>query len=111
MIYVASPYTHPDPKIQQLRFEQVCQATAYLLCQGKLAFSPIVHGHPLTRYKLPGDWGFWQAFGETLLGLSSEMMILTLDGWKESIGVQAEIKIAERLGKQISYISFEEIQI
>ena len=31
-------------------------------------------------------------------------MVLMLDGWQESVGVQAEIQIARELGKQIRYL-------
>jgi hypothetical protein len=30
-------------------------------------------------------------------------MVLMLDGWRESIGVQAEIAIANELGKPVTY--------
>lgn len=111
MLYLASPYSHPDPKIKELRYKQACEASAYLLCKGHFVISPIVHGHPLVQYNVPGDWGFWQEYGTHLLEIAEAMMVLTLDGWKESIGVQAEIKIAEKLKKQISYLSYSEIKV
>ena len=61
MIYLASPYSHPDPLVRHARFEAACQATAGLLRAGRPVFAPIVQGHELVRYGVPGDWSFWAA--------------------------------------------------
>lgn len=34
----------------------------------------------------------------------NELVVLMLDGWKESRGVQAEIRIALELGKPVRYL-------
>jgi hypothetical protein len=31
MIYLASPYSHPDPLVREQRFRDACRATASLL--------------------------------------------------------------------------------
>ncbi|MBX3452499.1 MAG: DUF1937 family protein [Planctomycetaceae bacterium] len=36
-----------------------------------------------------------------------EVVVLTLDGWRESAGVQAEIRIAGELGKPVRYLAPE----
>jgi hypothetical protein len=61
MIYLACPYTHPNPAVREQRFEAACVATASLMRSGKTVFSPIVHSHPLVHYGLPIEWEFWQS--------------------------------------------------
>ena len=104
MIYLASPYSHPDPAMRQSRFEAACRATAALMRAGLMVFSPIAHSHPLTQYGLPGDWAFWQRYDRAHMEACSAMAILTLDGWKESTGVQAETRIAANLGMPVFLI-------
>jgi hypothetical protein len=53
MIYLASPYSHPDPAVREARFREACRAAAKLMRLGQPAFSPIVHGHPIAVYGLP----------------------------------------------------------
>jgi hypothetical protein len=105
MIYLASPYTHADPAVRQRRFEAACQAAARLIRQGKTVFSPIAHSHTICRYGLPLDWQFWQPHDRRYLQACDEVIVLMLDGWEESAGVQAEIAIARELGKPVSFIA------
>ena len=104
-IYLASPYSHPDPAVREFRFEAACRAAAELMRSGKSVFSPIVSSHPLCRYGLPLDWQFWQRHDLTFLTLCNELIVLKLDGWEQSVGVQAEIAAARALGKPVSFLS------
>jgi len=103
MIYLASPYSHPDPLVREARFDAACRATADLVHAGQVVFSPIVHGHPLVRFGLPTDWAFWQRFDEEHLRRCDEVVVLQVDGWRESDGVRAEIELAAALGKRVSF--------
>jgi hypothetical protein len=78
-----------------------------LLLDGHHIYSPVVHGHPLVRYGLSADWSFWQRFDRPHLERCDEVVVLTLDGWRESIGVQAELKHAGVLGKPVRYLDVE----
>jgi hypothetical protein len=105
LIYLASPYTHPDPAVQQLRFEHVCQIAGALMRKGHLIFSPIAHTHPIAmRSDLPKGWDFWQRYDQKLLDCCDEVWVLCVEGWKESVGVQAEIAVADALHKQVRYV-------
>ena len=103
MIYLASPYTHPDTHVRESRFHVACTATAKFMRRGLRVFSPIVHGHPLVCRGLPMDWSFWEPLDRTILQHCTEMYVLKLDGWQQSRGVQAEIQMARALCKPISY--------
>ena len=68
-------------------------------------FSPIVHGHPLVDHGLPTDWSFWERFDRDHLERCDEVIVLMLDGWRESVGVAAEIRIAGELDKPVWYLA------
>jgi hypothetical protein len=105
MIYLACPYSSPDPAVREQRFEAACRAVAQLISQGRTVFSPIVYGHAICGYGLPLDWHFWQRHDRRFLEVCHEVVVLMLDGWHESVGVHAEIAIARELGKPVTFIA------
>ena len=108
LIYLASPYSHADPSVQQLRFEHVCTIAAELMRKGHLIFSPIAHTHPIAVHGgLQRGWDFWQRYDQKLLDCCDELWVLCVAGCKESIGVQAEIAVANALHKQIRYVQVD----
>ena len=109
MIYLASPYSHPDAAVRQQRFEAACRAAAELIRQGYVVFSPIAHSHGIAQHGLPLDWGYWERHDRRLLAACDELWVLSLDGWHESRGVQAEIAIARAAGKPVRFVSEAEV--
>jgi hypothetical protein len=107
MIYLASPYSHPDPAAREERFHAACRAAAALLRAGHAVFSPIARSHALARHGLPADWTFWQRYDRDLLARCDAVVVLTLDGWETSVGVREEIRIARELGKPVRYLAPE----
>lgn len=107
--YLASPYTSREESVREARYWAACRAAAELMRRGFHIYSPIVHSHPLTRYGLPGDWGYWEAFDREMIARCDRLVVLTLPGWEESRGVQAELKIAEELGKPVEFVTEEEL--
>ena len=97
MIYLAQSSSHSDPAVRQWRLDAARKATASLVRTGLIVLFPIAHSYPLTQYNLARDGGFWQRHDRAHLEACSEMAILTLDGWKEGTGVNAEIRIAAQL--------------
>jgi len=105
MIYVASPYSHPDPDVQELRWRAVCAYVAMLMREGYHAFSPVCHSHPIAKAGgLPGDWQFWQDQDLAFLGVCDKVHVLKLDGWRESRGVAAEVEAAEAMGLPVYHV-------
>ena len=104
MIYIASPYSHPDIAVRQRRFLAVCEFASEMMRRGLHVLSPIAHTHPIAEYGLPLDWAFWHEYDTELLGLCSEVIVLKLPGWKDSVGVNAEIKIAEEFNLPVKYV-------
>jgi hypothetical protein len=107
VIYLASPYSHPDPLVREARFEAACRATANLVRAGQAVFAPVVQGRSLVRFGVPGDWKFWQPLVSEYLARCDEVLVLQLDGWRESEGVQAELALAAELGKRVNYLEPE----
>jgi len=104
MIYLCSPYSHPDPSVREARFDAACLATVELMRAGHVVFSPIVHGHPLVRFNLPIEWKYWERIDREHLRRCDEVVVLMLDGWRESRGVQAEIDLAIEMDLPIRYL-------
>lgn len=105
MIYLASPYSHPDEAVREGRYRAACAATVRLLRAGKSVFSPIVLTHGLVAYGLPTDWSFWESYDRDHLERCDDLVVLTIDGWDQSVGVAAEIALASSLGKPIRYLA------
>jgi hypothetical protein len=104
MIYVASPYSHPDKKIQEERYVLVSKACAELVSKGYIAFSPITYGHTLIGFKdMPGDWKFWNNFCISFLEKCETMIVLTIPGWEESVGIKEEIEFAKKNNIKVFY--------
>lgn len=104
MIYLASPYWHADPAVRNQRFRAACRATAELICEGTTVFSPVVYGHALVGEGLPGDWSFWRRHDAEYLARCDEVIVLRLDEWEASEGVQGEIELAAAMGKAVRYL-------
>lgn len=109
MIYLASPYTHDDPAIREARFEAACHAAGQLMMvTGDNVFSAIAHTHPIaTRCDLSLGWAYWKSFDLKMLEACDELVVLMLDGWRESKGVTAEIAFANEMGIPVNYMTDE----
>lgn len=106
MIYIASPYSHPNPSVLNLRYKLVFKYTRLCMAKGEVVFSPIVYGHQFVESNpaLVPHYA-WQDFNEHMLLCASRLRILKMAGWAESVGVAAERLFAERNNIPIDYIS------
>jgi len=91
------------------RYLQASRAAAKLLDDGVAVFSPIAYNHPMKDWGLPTDWKFWERIDKAFIDSFGYLLILTLDGWKQSDGVSDEIKHANEHGYPVLYISYEDI--
>lgn len=98
MIYLASPYSHPDPAIREARYLAAGRFVAQELWLGLPIFSPICYAHHMAiEHGLPLDADSWRPFNEWMISKSFQMWVLRIDGWKESHGVTMEIELANQL--------------
>jgi len=108
LVYLATPYSHKDPAVQERRFRVVNAVAAALMREGFPVFSPISHTHPIAQAgDLPGDWDYWEEYDRVVLSACSMMIVVAQPGWIESKGVTAEMDIAREMGIPIEFASPE----
>ena len=107
--YLASPYSHHDPKVVEYRFKETAYMAAQLMAQRRYVFSPIAMCHPMafSKCQLPGDFEFWNEFDIIMIKLCDYLIIFPLDGWTKSSGIREEVKIAKKWNKPIFVIRMD----
>jgi len=103
LVYLACPYSHLYDDCCR-RFDIVNRLAATLMRAGVLIFSPISHGHPIAEYGLPKGWDFWERYDRVYIEAAKAMLVCAIDGWETSVGVGAEMRIAQELGIPIGLI-------
>jgi hypothetical protein len=104
MIYLAAPYTHPDPKVVEERMATFCQVDASLCRQGLITVSPLSKHWMKDHVDIPLTWDFWKNYSEKLLEKCDALYVIMMPGWKESEGVLGEIDLAKKMSKEIKYL-------
>ncbi len=108
-IYLASPYSHKDKRIERKREKQVTEIAALMTRDyGYSMFLPITQSYQMCKVlpELGGSFEKWKKIDLFEVRHSTEVWVVMLDGWKESIGVKAEIKLAKRLKKPVRYFDY-----
>ena len=104
LIYLAAPYTHEDPNVVWRRLFDNGVLAAKLLAEGHLVFSPLINSSEIDAIFTNSGTAFdWYTFDLRMLRKCDRLVVLMLDGWRESKGVGLEIAEAERLGMPIEY--------
>lgn len=106
IIYIATPYSHPDPNVVKERMNVFARVAGTLALRGYTVVSPC-YNHFILDY-MPGlatDWHTWRMYSEELLSKSHRIVVLCQDRWEESIGVRAEIGYANQCKIPIIYMS------
>ena len=110
LIYLASPYTHPDKNVEKFRYERAMDCQFWLMQKGYTVYAPIRATHELAkRYFLPSNFEYWAQFDEIFLSKCDELFVLMMPGWAESKGVTSEISIAKRRNLPIRGVFSTEI--
>jgi len=95
LIYLASPYSDPDPQVRKVRSILAEHHTVRLIEAELQVLSPIVYTHRLvTKYRLPHDFDYWRQLDMQILWGCDAVWVLLIAGWDTSRGVRAEIKNA-----------------
>jgi hypothetical protein len=92
-VYLASPYSHDDPNVRRMRFLCACQAADDLMAEGLVVFSPIAHSVAIENSRPDGrieDGSKWLVQDFPWLDVCDAIVVLTIDGWRQSKGVTAE---------------------
>lgn len=105
LIYLGSPYSHPDKDVMCQRWMMAVRAAAHLQRLGYTVFSPIAHNHPCAEVEeLPHSWDWWKLRDTRMIEASNVFCQYRLDGWQSSVGLTDELIIATKLGKDITYL-------
>lgn len=109
-LYVAIPYSSDDKNIEIERYEKVTKLTAKLTKLRYKVMSPITYGHTLIQYEdMPGSYDFWEDFCISFLKDCDLLIVLTLDGWEDSKGLNGEIEYATHNHIPIIHVSEHKI--
>ena len=94
-VYLACPYSHPEGLVRAERAQIAARAAEFLMREGVAVFCPIVHGHAIEREtRTEHDDAFWRIQDAPFIVACHALVILGLDGWRESKGVIWESAVA-----------------
>lgn len=95
LVYLASPYSGTTEQREKRLFQTKQFVVSRLDRKDEIIYSPILHSyHIATEFNLPHEFEFWKWRDLEMIKRCDEMLILHLDGWEQSIGVQEELKFA-----------------
>lgn len=91
--YLATPYTHPSRLVREDRADEAARWAGLLLEGGLNVFSPIAAHHAASMYmgEQPSH-AEWMNICYAMLDRCDGLMVVMMDGWRESKGVQLEIE-------------------
>lgn len=108
VIYLACPYSHRDRYVEMYRARLATKCATQLILRGYMVYSPLTYGREIiahalmyNRRMIPGDWLAWRELDSRIIRVCDEVYVLNLLGWRESVGVAAEIELARKLGKPV----------
>jgi hypothetical protein len=111
--YISNPY-NGSPELRELRANIAAKTCGRLLKKGIHAWSPIVHNHAMLKafdhFSLEERRSLILDFDFSLLRNSRGMIVLEMDGWKDSYGVKAELALCKKLGIPVSYLDPRELE-
>ncbi len=109
LAYVATVYSKWPEGVDDA-FVQACRVTAALMKSGVRCFSPIAHSHPVALHggidELDHD--FWMDVDRPFMEAASGLIVVRMPGWRESVGVLAEIDYFTRAGKPVEFVEWTE---
>ena len=97
-IYLASPYSSPDEATRNDRVELASIIAARLMEEGYVVFSPITHGHRVAdhlHHSNAHSHEFWMKQCLPMLEACDWLIVLPIEGWRESRGIAEEMAFAK----------------
>jgi hypothetical protein len=109
LTYIAQPYSHKSKVVQVRRLGIAVQFVDQILHEepNVLPFSPICCGYPVSLYSdRPASFDGWRTFNMGMLSRCDSMRILAVPGWKNSVGLSAELDFAMVRGIPRTYWTY-----
>lgn len=78
--------------------DSLARVQANLVSQGLFPVTPL-SCHWVLKHapSMPTDWNYWQHYSRALLRRCDSLVVVDVEGWRQSTGVQAEIALAREL--------------
>lgn len=115
MIYLCSPYSHSDKFVQDQREAEINLIAAKLQAKYKVVIFPPILISAVYKRLLPDKFGttfkYWCKVDLAAIKHCDEVWVAMMDGYKESIGVTAEIAYAEETNKPVKYIDTTKLKL
>lgn len=105
LIYLASPYTKYTAG-HVVAASEVAKLAGFLLERGISLFCPIAHAHYIAHEAdiIALDHRFWLDVDRPLMDKCDALLVSTMRGWDESVGVRYEMLVFRKQGKPIYLI-------
>lgn len=108
--YLAGPFTGHKGGFETAELEHAAALAAFVRA-GVPVFSPIAmtaRAGRLARLR-PDDHKVWIPFDTPFMTAADGLIVVQLEGWRESYGVAVEIEVFKACGKPIKYVTLEDI--
>ncbi len=88
-------------------FDEVCRARGLLIRAGIPCFSPIIHSHPVAKISGldPWDYQIWMPSEQPMMECAIGLIVLKMDGWRESYGLNKELQFFTHKELPIIYMT------
>lgn len=104
VVYLAGPYSHPDPAVRAARAQRLTEVAAGLTAGLKMAvLSPITMGHQyaLAEPEISCAYVEHRTLCEVMMAAATRMIIVAMDGVQQSAGVREEVTFFKHLNRDI----------
>lgn len=108
LYYLASPFTHTQKEIMRMRTEIAIDVSIKLVNADYIIFSPIAYNGSWIDKGVRGDWEFWKEFDLKIISKCEGVIVLTMPGWENSVGVTEEVEFAKEMAIPVYYLSPEQ---
>lgn len=113
LTYLASPYSHKSFFMRFYRLWVITRVASALHQTGNYTLvTPITSSaFQAMIFGLNGTWQFWQKIDLDYIDQCKEILVCTMPGWRESVGVTAEIKYATEKGIPVKFVDPNTLEV
>lgn len=103
-VYLGSPYSKYYAG-HDAAAADVSIVAGHLMQLGLVVYAPIAHGHFISAHaELPQTWEFWKKQCQPMIDAASSLVVATMEGWQESVGLTHEIACFLAARKPVIYV-------
>ncbi|BCP55243.1 hypothetical protein K32_38600 [Kaistia sp. 32K] len=105
-IFLACPYGHSDAEVIEARFAKSNEVAAVIARSGNAVFSQVSMSHPINKTMTQLDRAaigeLWAPIDRVFMEAMTEIIVIDMDGWRESSGIAREMKFFEERGLPVN---------